>query len=240
MTGLREALRAGWSGDGVTHVMPALRAARAVPPGARLLHLRTVPPVLAFSRRDALRPGFAAAEEVAAVHGFAPLVRHVGGSFAPLHEGSLVVDLYGTSPDASRGSVARFEESAAALRGLLVRLGLDARVGAVPGEYCPGEHSVNVAGRVKVAGIAQRVSGQAWLVSSVVQVHGAPALRAVTRAVAGALGAEVDPATVGDLASAGLDLDVEELASCVEEAFVEARLVRAGDVVVEVAGAPGR
>ena len=39
----------------------------------------------------------------------------------------------------------------------LQRLGLDARLGELAGEYCPGEFSVNLAGRSKVMGVGQRV-----------------------------------------------------------------------------------
>ncbi len=57
------------------------------------------------------------------------------------------------------------ERLAGALRGL----GVDARVGEVPGEYCPGAYSVNARGRVKLIGTAQRlVRGAALLGASVV------------------------------------------------------------------------
>ena len=43
----------------------------------------------------------------------------------------------------------------------LGRLGVDARVGEVPGEYCPGAFSVNARGRIKLAGVGQRlISGR--------------------------------------------------------------------------------
>lgn len=46
----------------------------------------------------------------------------------------------------------------------------EARVGQVDGEYCPGEFSINVGGRAKVVGSAQRVTGTGALFSTVVQV----------------------------------------------------------------------
>jgi len=216
--------------DDVAHVTDVLRAARELPDGARFLDVRIPPPLVAFSRRDTHRPGYEAAAAQARSRGFAPVVRHVGGSFAPLHGGSLVLEHYGTSPDAARSSVARFVEHSGVLRDALRALGLDARVGELPGEYCPGEHSVNIAGRSKVAGVAQRVSGHAWVVSTVVQVCGAALLRDVTVECARLLGARLDPETIGDLASEGVSLGTPAVGQHLAAAFRTAGLVAETDV----------
>lgn len=209
--------------DDVSHLTAVLRAARHLPIGARHLDVRVAPRMLAFSRRDTHRAEFAAATEVAREHGFEPVVRHVGGAFAPLHGGSLVIDQYGTSADASTTSMTRFVEHSGILQDALRALGLDARVGELPGEYCPGEFSVNVGGRVKVAGVAQRVSGPAWVVSTVLQVAGVAELRPVTVDVARVLGEHVDPATMGDLASAGVGLSLVEVRAHIAAAFATRR-----------------
>ena len=49
----------------------------------------------------------------------------------------------------------RFASATALLVESLAALGIAARVGALPGEYCAGDWSVNAAG-VKLAGTAQR------------------------------------------------------------------------------------
>ncbi|MBM0126751.1 hypothetical protein [Pimelobacter simplex] len=85
----------------------------------------------------------------------------------------------------------------------LQSFGLDLRIGALPGEYCPGEFSVNLAGIVKVSGSAQRTTKNGWLLSTVVQVLGSESLRQVLSACHDALGYPFDPDTVGTLA----DLD---------------------------------
>lgn len=222
--------------DDLAHIGPVLRAARELPDGARLLHLRAARPSIAFSRRDTHREAFDAAARVAAELGYPPLVRHVGGAFAPLSEGSLVIDSYGTSPEASTTSIARFAEHSEALCAALAGVGLDARVGELPGEYCPGEFSINVAGRVKVAGVAQRVSGRAWVVSTVLQVRGVDALREVTARCARALDEQVDVATMGDLASEGTELGLADVARHVAAEFVRAGLVGEQDVIDDVVG----
>lgn len=229
---LLAAARAG-AVDELAHVSEVLRAARELPEGERLLHVRSGVRAVAFSRRDIHRPGFPAASAAALELGFAPLVRQVGGAFAPLSEGSLVIDHFGTSPDAPTTSRARFAEHSAALRDALSALGLDARVGELAGEYCPGEFSVNVAGRVKVAGVAQRVSGRAWVVSTVLQVRGVDALRQVTARCALALDERLDLATMGDLEFEGLRLGSTDLAHHIVATFVGAGLVGERDVLVE-------
>ena len=70
-------------------------------------------------------------------------------------------------------------------------------VGEVPGEYCPGEFSVNAAGRTKLAGSAQRVTRWGFLISIVLVLSRPDPLRAVVDAAYRALGLPCDPAVVG-------------------------------------------
>ncbi len=91
---------------------------------------------------------------------------------------------------------AEAESQAQALRGL----GIDARVGEVPGEYCPGRFSVNARGQTKLIGAAQRIISGAWLFSTVVVVGGAARVRAVLEEVYAALALDWDPASVGSIA----------------------------------------
>ncbi|MFI6457929.1 lipoyl protein ligase domain-containing protein [Streptosporangium amethystogenes] len=196
-----------------------------------LLHIRRLRPVVAFSRRDTRNPRFELAAAAAMAHGFAAHVRPVGGSAAPLHQGSLVLDHYGVDPDGVVSPHHRFTAVAEALRAALASLGLDARVGPVPREYCPGDHSVNARGRVKIAGIAQRIRGRSWLVSSVVQVHGGPALREVTLACYDALGLELDPSTIGTVEEEVGIPDPRTVAAEITTAYVRHGLVRPDDIL---------
>src|SRR5207244_3727585 len=75
-----------------------------------------------------------------------------------------------------------------------------ARGGEGPGEYCPGEHSVNARGQVKVMGVGQRLVATAAHVGGVIVVSGAERIRQVLVPVYEALGLTWDPSTVGALA----------------------------------------
>ena len=86
--------------------------------------------------------------------------------------------------------------------GALGRLGIDARIGEVPGEYCPGDFSVSAGGRTKIAGIGQRVIAGGAHVGGVLVFRGADEIREVLVPLYEALGLEWDPATAGSVEDA--------------------------------------
>jgi octanoyl-[GcvH]:protein N-octanoyltransferase len=168
-------------------------------------------PTVAFGRRDSFLAGFERAAALATRAGFTPAIRSAGGRAAAYHEECLVIDEIVPARDAMADVDARFaaeaESQAQALRGL----GIDARVGEVPGEYCPGRFSVNARGQTKLIGAAQRIISGAWLFSTVVVVDGAPQVRAVLEQVYAALALEWDPASVGSVADEVEDVTVEQV-----------------------------
>ena len=101
------------------------------------------------------------------------------------------------------------------------RLGVDARVGAVPGEYCPGDHSVNARGKVKLAGIGQRIVRGAAHVGGVIVLGGSARIRDVLAPVYDRMGFAWDPSTVGALA--------EEVGPVSRGALVQALLAVLGE-----------
>lgn len=204
--------------DPFGHVTPILDRLRAQAREVRMLRLARPRPTIAFSRRDERSPGFARAVATAEASGFAAAVRPVGGTFAPMHEGSLVVDEFGWSATAQWPSE-RFDRHAVLLAEVFASYGIDARVGEVPGEYCPGAHSVNRAGLVKLSGTAQRVARGSWLVSSIVQVGPVDALREVTARVAAQLDAAVDVATIGSLSDTVPGVKIEDVAARIARRF---------------------
>jgi octanoyl-[GcvH]:protein N-octanoyltransferase len=155
-----------------------------------------------FGRIDTARPGYPRAVAAAEAAGFAPVVRLAGGRAAVFHEATLAFAWI--VPD-ERGTGAiddRFEESAGVMVDAFRSLGADARIGEVPGEYCPGRFSVNVAGRRKVMGVGQRIVRGAVHVGGVIVVDGADLVNDVLDPVYDALGYEWDPEVTGSLAEA--------------------------------------
>jgi octanoyl-[GcvH]:protein N-octanoyltransferase len=155
--------------------------------------------MVAFGPRDLVEPGAPAAVAAATARGFAAVERLAGGRAAVFHEGT--VALSWAIPDATprEGIRARFELLAEIVADSLRSLGVDARVGEVPGEYCPGEHSVNARGERKLMGVGQRVVVRAAHVGGVVVVSGADRVRDVLAPVYSALEMSWDPATVGSV-----------------------------------------
>src|SRR3954453_3839419 len=177
---------------------------------------------VAFGKLDALRPGFPNAVAAARAHGYEPVLRLPGGHAAAYNAQSVGVDVVWALKDPVPGTHERFaaegERLASALRGL----GVDARVGEVPGEYCPGAYSVNARGRVKLVGSAQRLVRGAALLGASIVVGDGPGVRAVLRDVYAALELEWDDATAGA---------VDEEAPGITPDAVEAALVAAyGDL----------
>ncbi|MDH3294879.1 MAG: lipoate--protein ligase family protein, partial [Acidimicrobiia bacterium] len=93
----------------------------------------------------------------------------------------------------------------------LGRLGVDARVGPVPGEYCEGEFSVNDGGRAKLVGTGQRLTRTGYLFSAVIMVHGADRARHALAEAYSTMALELRPETVGDVANAVPGVTVDEV-----------------------------
>jgi octanoyl-[GcvH]:protein N-octanoyltransferase len=173
-------------------------AACRTPDGGPVLLLSRCAPTAAFSRRDALRPGHARAVELATDAGYEPVVRPVGGHLAGYDEGSLVLHLWGPHPEPRRHLRERFATAGTALASALASLGVpDVRVGAVPGEYCEGEWSVNAGGTAKLAGTGQRLFRTGYLFCAVLTVTRPAPLVPMLTATYDALGLPLDPASVG-------------------------------------------
>jgi len=173
---------------------------------------RPAAPVVVFGRRDTRLPGFGAAVRAARAAGFEPLVRAVGGRPVAYTTEAVVVDHVKHEQLAPEGLETRFKEFGLRYADVLQSLGIDARVGAVPGEYCPGAHSVNARGVVKLVGTGQRVVRNGWLFSALVVVGDDARLQPLLAEVYGQLELPFDPACVGSLSPEvpGLTVDTVE------------------------------
>jgi len=204
-------IEASAGADPVLDVAVAHALLDLVASGERRPSIRCYRPsaTVAFGRRDRFLAGFPVAVAAARRHGFAPVIRGAGGRAAAYDDGCLIFDEAMLAEESSGGIRERFAADARRQAGALRGLGVDARVGEVPGEYCPGEYSVNARGRVKLIGAAERIVRGAWLHSSVVVVESVAAIREVLIDVYAALGLGWDPDTTGAVAheAPGVGLD---------------------------------
>jgi octanoyl-[GcvH]:protein N-octanoyltransferase len=171
-------------------------AARELPETLRIARPGTT---VAFAKRDAVAPGYEAAVRAAREHGFEATLRLAGGRAAVFHDGTMEIGHAVPDDEPREGIHERFERTAGGLARAIARLGVDARVGEVRGEYCPGRYSVNARGAAKLAGIGQRVVGGGSHTGVVLVVEGEDSINAVLRPVYAALGLDWDPAATGSV-----------------------------------------
>ncbi|MBK5234010.1 MAG: lipoate--protein ligase family protein [Thermoleophilia bacterium] len=153
--------------------------------------------VVAFGRRDTRSAGYTAAVAAARDHGFGGMERLTGGRAAAYSEGTLSLTLTIPDPAPAERTDRRFRDASGLARSALASLGIDARVGEVPGEYCPGDFSVNAGGETKLAGVGQRMIKGAAHVGFVIVVAGSSLIQQVLDPVYAALELDWNPATVG-------------------------------------------
>ena len=174
-------------------------------------------PVLSFGRQDALSPGFDEAVRRARDAGFRPVLRLAGGRAAVFTEATLAFAHATPEARPAAGTRARFEATAELMVAALAALGVDARVGEVPGEYCPGAYSVNARGAVKIVGTGQRLIAGAAHVGGVIVAGGGARVREALVPVYEALGLEWDPRTAGGVADEVPGVGVDDVARSVAE-----------------------
>ncbi len=235
--------RDGLLDTAVSSTLLARVARREVGETARL---HRAGPILAFGKLDRLRPGYGHAVEAAREHGYEPAERIAGGRAAVFHEGTISFSrALPLGSGAYEGTRDRFRWMAELTRDVLREVGVDARVGEVEGEYCPGEFSVNADGRLKLVGIGQRVTSGAAHVGGVIVVRGGARIAEVLAPVYEALELDWSPRTSGSVAMAlGADdatrpFDepdplVDELLAAIREGLAAEFDVREADLPDEV------
>lgn len=202
----------------VSHALLRLTARGEMP---ATLRLHRPGPSVAFGRLDALSAGYPEAVAAARAHGFEAIERLAGGRAAVYHEDT--VGLAHTIPDTEPAARTheRFAECAGLLADALRELGVDAHVGAVAGEYCAGDFSVNARERSKLVGIGQKLVGAAAHVGGVIVAAGGERVRDVLVPVYAALGVEWQPATAGSVADELSGADYESVEQAIARAYGE-------------------
>jgi octanoyl-[GcvH]:protein N-octanoyltransferase len=170
------------------------------------------PAMVAFGRQDVASANYLEGVKAARSTGFEPIERLAGGRAAVFHEQTLAIAHARPDEDPQAHIYPRFEEASAWLERSLKHLGVDARVGEVPGEYCPGGYSVNARGEKKLAGIGQKLIKRGGHLGGVLVVQNGARVRGVLVPVYQALGLDWNPSTAGSVADEvpGVSMDDAE------------------------------
>ena len=169
--------------------------------------------MVAFGRQDVNSSGYPDAVRAARAGGFEAVQRLAGGRAAVFHECTIAFAWAGRARDTWSGTHDRFRTIARIVERALRRLGVDARTGEIPREYCPGAYSINARGQAKLAGIGQRLIKGGWHIGGVIVVAEADRVRDVLVPVYEALGLDWDPATTGALDQEVPGIGWEEVAA---------------------------
>lgn len=188
---------------------------------AETLRLHRPGAVVAFGPVDRHIPGYAQAVEATRAAGFGTVLRLAGGRAAVFHQDTLAFSWVVPDPSPRARIRERFTELARIMAAAFRDLGVDSHVGEVPGEYCPGEFSVNARGRTKLMGVGQRLVLRAAHVGGVVVVGGSARVRDVLIPVYRALDLPWDASTAGSLEDERPGLTWEEAEAAIVGRFVE-------------------
>ena len=153
------------------------------------------------TRPETRLPGFEKAIRAATDLGFPVLVRSSGGGAVAANEGSISFSLTFPVEDLRQGLYERYAEGVELIAAALRRTGVEAEVGAVEGEFCPGAHSVRSGGPwgVKHAGLAQRVTRRAARLEALILVSETGELVPLLQRFYDALDLPFRSESVGDL-----------------------------------------
>ena len=161
------------------------------------LRLRRPRPTAAFSPQDTTHPDYERIKHQARVNGFEPIERGTGGRLTLFDEQALAVTIISPHLDPHQHTIKRYEIFADAIIGALVKLGIDARVGELPNEYCPGKFSINAEGRIKLVGIAQRMNRKCIQIGAIIAVRPSVKACAAIAEAYDAMGLPFDRGTYG-------------------------------------------
>lgn len=174
-------------------------------------------PTVAFGRQDVLRPGFSAALRVARDAGFTAFQRLTGVRTLAWHQDCIYIEHLVPDDEPQHHFADRFVEMSSIVSSTLRTLGVDARVGEVPGEPAPGAYSINARDERKLANVDQRVVDKATYVTSTIVVADAVVLRDLLVDVNEALAFEWEPIRLGSVAEEVDGVTTDD----VEEALME-------------------
>ncbi len=162
-----------------------------------VFRLRRPKPTAAFSPQDTSHPDYEQIKRLVRARGFTPVERGTGGRLTLYDENALAITI--VYPDAMpyQHTLLRYDVLSAAFAKALITLGIDARVGELPDEYCPGKYSVNANGTVKLIGVAQRMNQRCVQIGAIISITRSMTAAAGIAEAYAAMGLAFNPETYG-------------------------------------------
>jgi len=183
-------------------------------------------PTVAFSGIERRMPRFGEAVGEAVAFGFEPVIRPAGGRMVALDEQWLVMDVI--TPEVIKSdSRSVYLNQGRKLVDILKGFEIQAGIGAVPGEYCPGDYSINARGQVKLVGTAQRVVRGARLFSASIPISVSRNVAQMFDRINAHLDLDWDNRTLGSIENENASVSIDEL----EQALIAVFAPTAGEGV---------
>ena len=187
-----------------------------------ILRFRRPRPTAAFSPQDTTHPDYIQVKEQARTRGFEPIERGTGGKLTLFDEHALGITIIAPHAAPHQHMMKRYEILSVAIATALHNLGIDARVGELPNEYCPGKYSVNAEGRIKLVGLAQRMNQRCLQMGAIISVTRSDKASAGIAEAYRALGLNFDPKTYGAIADLQPSLTYADVRSALMESVIAA------------------
>ena len=177
--------------------------------------------LVAFSPRDSGKSGFKNAVNITYENSFDPVLRLSGGKAALFHMGT--IGFAWTIPDDNpKANVCeRFEEISLRIKESLISIGIDAHVGEIDGEYCPGRYSVNARRKIKLMGVGQRIAKYASHIGGVINVSNSNVTRKILTKIYKELDYEWISSTAGSIEDEIGEITNSEIISILINKFSE-------------------
>jgi lipoate-protein ligase A len=177
--------------------------------------------LVAFSLRDSKKDGFKNAVITTFQNSFDPVLRLSGGKAALFHWGT--IGYAWTIPDDNpKANVCeRFEEISLRVKDTFSSMGIDAHIGEINGEYCPGKYSVNARRKSKIMGVGQRLAKYASHIGGVINITNSKLTQTILTKIYKDLDYEWIPTTVGSIEDEIGEITNNEIISKLIEKFSE-------------------
>ena len=182
----------------ISHALLQTVSAGEVQQSLRIYQPRNL---IAFGPQDTTDPGFIKAVKIGRSQGFECIRRLVGGRAAMFHNGTLAFGLTLTDHQPRENIEKNFQMMATLILRCLGRLGMEAKIGPVTGEYCPGKYSINSQGKFKLAGIGQRLARNATYIGGVICYQQNLIAEEILTKVYSTLNLDLNPNSLGNIQS---------------------------------------